>query len=88
VQGVDLNQLLVTHALSTYFMRMADDIPELDLLAGDILLIDRSLTPKPKDVVVVAEESDPDLKIVRFENATNSLQLWGVAVHVIRALRP
>ncbi len=87
IQGVDLNQLLVTHALSTYFMRIASDIPELSLSAEDIVLVDRALNPKPNDIVVLAEEGDPELKIVRFERSSSEFQLWGVVVHLIRKLR-
>lgn len=88
VQGVDTNQLLVKHPLSTYFMRVADDIPELGLGAEDILVVDRSLTPRPNDVVVVGERDEPELKIVRFEHMHSELELWGVAVHLIRNIRP
>jgi DNA polymerase V len=88
VQGVDLNQLLITHALSTYFMRIATDMPELDLLSGDVILVDRSLTPQKNDLVVVTEQHDPELKIVQFEPINSELQFWGVAEHVIRRLRP
>lgn len=88
VQGVDLNQLLVAHPLSTYFMRMAQDIPELDLLAEDIVLVDRALTPRAKDLVVVAETADPELKIARYEEVTEQVELWGVVQHVIRKMRP
>ncbi len=87
VQGVDLNQLLVAHALSTYFMRVDSDIPELDLFAEDIVVVDRSLQPRKNDMVVVSEEADSQLKIVRFDQLDAELQLWGVAVHVIRRLR-
>jgi SOS-response transcriptional repressor LexA len=87
VQGVDLNQLLITHALSTYFMRIATDMPELDLLAGDIVLVDRALKPKKNDLVVVSQEEDPELKIIKFEKLNSQLQFWGVAEHIIRRLR-
>lgn len=86
-QGVDLNQLLVDHALSTYFMRVAADIPELDLRSGDILVVDRSLQPKKADLIVVSEQADPELKITRFADLSGELQLWGVVMHVIRKIR-
>lgn len=88
VQGVDLNQLLVTHSLSTYFMRVANDMPELGLHSEDILLVDRALNPKVNDTVVIAEEGDPELKVIRYQKGLADFELWGVAVHVIRNLRP
>ena len=87
VQGIDANQLLVKHPLSTYFMRVADDNAELGLCAEDILVVDRSLDPKPNDVLVVGERDDPELKIVRFEQMHAELELWGVVVHLIRNIR-
>lgn len=87
VQGVDLNQLLITHALSTYFMRVATDMPEINLVAGDVLLVDRALKPKKNDLVVVSQAEDPELKIIKFENLSSELEFWGVAEHIIRKLR-
>lgn len=82
-----MNRLLVTHALSTYFMRIAADIPELGLQAGDVVLVDRSLRPKKTDLVVVAETEDPELKIIRFKDTKKELELWGVVEHVIRKVK-
>lgn len=87
VQGVDLNQLLVDHPLSTYFMRVAEDIPELGLLAEDILVIDRSAKPKSNDLVVAVRPDDPELKIIRFDGIGSELELWGVAIHLIRKIK-
>jgi SOS-response transcriptional repressor LexA len=87
VQGLDLNELLITHALSTYFMKVAVDMPELSLQEGDVLLVDRALVPKKNDLVVAAINEDPELKIVKFSDITEEFEFWGVAEHVIRKLR-
>jgi DNA polymerase V len=87
VAGVDVNQLVVAHPLSTYFMRVAADIPELELYADDILVIDRSLTPRANDIVVVTEDDEAELKIIRYGEHTENVTLWGVAVHLIRSMR-
>lgn len=87
VRGVDLNQLLVSHPVSTFFMRVAEDLPSLDLLAADILMVDRSLLPKKNDLVVVGGE-DPELRIIRFSDMKKeSLELWGTVVHLIRKVK-
>jgi DNA polymerase V len=88
VSGVDVNQLVVRHPLSTYFMRVAADVPELDVRAEDILVIDRSLNPKINDIIVVTEPDSPELKIVQYTKEHLRAELWGVAVHIIRNLRP
>jgi len=62
-------------------------MPELGLEAEDILLIDRSLAPKPNDLVVVTELDDAELKITRFDNKPRECELWGVAQHIIRTVK-
>lgn len=86
VRGVDLNQLLVQHPLSTYFMKVAGDMPDLGLLTQDIVVVDRSLRPKKNDLVVAAVPEDPELKIVRF-TTKSEFELWGVVTQLIRKLR-
>lgn len=86
VAGVDLNQLLVAHPLSTYFMRIASDISELGLYAEDVVLVDRSLKPKKNDLVVVTVADDPELKVIRFDTK-EELELWGVVEHIIRKVK-
>ncbi len=68
-------------------MRIADDLPELGLLDDDIVLVDRSLKPRRKDLVVIAMQADPELQIARFEHVHEDAELWGVVVHLIRKLR-
>ncbi len=87
VRGVDLNQLLVSHPVSTFFMRVAEDLPELGLLAADIVMVDRSVRPKKNDLIVAGGE-DPELKIIRFSKADKEpLELWGTVIHVIRKVK-
>ncbi|MCC7290207.1 hypothetical protein IT417_03085 [bacterium] len=41
--GIDLNRELVNHPLSTFFLRVADEIPGEDsIIRGDVLVVDRS----------------------------------------------
>jgi DNA polymerase V len=86
-QGVDLNQLLVAHPVSTFFMRLAEDIVELELRAGDIVVVDRSLRPKQNDIVVVSIADAPELQIMRFRRIHSEAQLWGTVQHLIRKLK-
>lgn len=87
IAGANLNELLVEHPLSTYFMRVATDMPALGLMAEDILVVDRGLEPKKNDLVVVAENEDPELKVIRFDAIQKERELWGVAVHIIRKVK-
>lgn len=85
--GLDLNQLLVSSPSSTFFMRLDNDVPHLEFRAGDILQVDRSLSPKVGDIVVVYEEDDPDMKVLRWDSKDKTIQLWGVVVNCIRSIR-
>ncbi len=66
LQPLDLNQLLIKNPIATYFVRVA----------GNILIVDRSLTPKPNDRVVWAHQdqiSTSSLKRMPVE-----AELWGI----------
>lgn len=83
---LDLNRFLVSHPVSTYFVRMDNDrLFREGIRRGDILVVDRSLTPAPRQLVVV--QSDSGFKACRFQPGTpDSLPLfiWGVVTSVIR----
>jgi len=50
---IDLNMELIPSPLSTFFMRVAGDAMGGDgILEGDLLVIDRSVSPRPGRVVV------------------------------------
>ncbi len=66
LQPLDLNQLLIKNPIATYFVRAA----------GDILIVDRTLKPKPTDRVVWSHQdriSTSSLKQMPAE-----AELWGV----------
>lgn len=50
---LDLNELLIRHPAATFFIRVkGNSMEEANIFDGDILIVDRSLTPKNNDVVV------------------------------------
>lgn len=52
---IDLNRELIASPLSTFFMRVCGDAMRGDgIVDGDLLVIDRSLEPRPGRVVVAA----------------------------------
>jgi DNA polymerase V len=54
---IDLNRLLVPAPLSTFLMRVCGDAMRGDgIRDGDLLVIDRTLTPRPGCVVVAVHE--------------------------------
>lgn len=67
LQTLDLNQLLIKNPISTYFIR----IP-----GGDIALVDRSLTPRPNDIVIWDNLGSLQLSV--FHKINTEVQVWGV----------
>ena len=50
---IDLNDLLINNPSSTFLIRAnGNSMMDAGILDGDLLIVDRSLTPKNKDIVV------------------------------------
>lgn len=61
--GLDLNDLLVKHPVSTYYLRVeGDSMTGAGINTGDIIVVDKSLEPRHGDIVVAAVEGDFTLK--------------------------
>lgn len=72
LQTLDLNQLLVKHPISTFFMQDS---------AGGIFIVDRSLTPRHNDLVVWTR--DEKLVITPKHRVEENCELWGVVTATI-----
>jgi len=54
-QPLDLNDLMIDNPTSTFFVRVSGDSMEgLKIFSGDVLVVDRSITPQSGMVVVAA----------------------------------
>jgi DNA polymerase V len=52
---LDINDLVVKHPASTFFVRVeGDSMIGAGIFSGDVLVVDRSLTPKDRSIVVAA----------------------------------
>ena len=61
--AMDLNELLVRHPVSTYYLRVeGDSMSGAGIASGDIVVVDKSLEAKSGDVVVAAVEGEFTLK--------------------------
>ena len=61
--GIDLNEQLIRHPSSTFFLRVSgDSMQGAGILDGDLLVVDRSLEPRPGQIVVAALEGAFTLK--------------------------
>ena len=72
---LDLNELMVRNAMSTYFVRVdGDSMQPAGIFAKDILVVDRSLTPYDKSIVVASVNNEFTVKYFRKQNGKVWLQ--------------
>lgn len=82
---LDLNKLVVKNPISTFYFRVdGDDWTRLAINRGDILVIDRSLEPKAKQLMLFVQDGQFELN--RLDQVTEEAELWGVVTHVIQRL--
>ena len=65
---LDLNALLVKRPAATYFVRVeGDSMINAGILPGDLLVVDRSLTPVDGDIIIAAVDGEFTVKRLRME---------------------
>ena len=66
---LDLNKHLIEKPAATYFVRVTgDSMIEAGIHSGDLLIVDRSLEPKDKNVVIANLDGELTVKRIRFLN--------------------
>lgn len=56
---LDLTEHLVKHPNATYYIKaIGDSMVDYGILSGDLLIVDRSLTPQVDDVVIAAIDGE------------------------------
>ena len=61
--SLDLNQHLITHPTATFFVRVAgESMREAGIHSGDVLIVDRALTPRDGSVVIAVVNGDLTVK--------------------------
>ena len=71
---IDLEKYLIEHPASTYFVKVKwDSMEDAGIKQGDIVILDRSLTPKNWDIVIASLDGDVTLKY--FEKKWGTLKL-------------
>ena len=76
--ALDLNELIIRHPVSTYYLRVeGDSMTGAGIVHGDIVVVDKSLEPKSGDIVVAAVDGDFTLKHLKREGQ----KAWLVAAH-------
>lgn len=65
-QQLDLNQLCIKRPAATYFVRVeGDSMIEAGILAGDLLVVDRSLQARDGDTVIACLNSEFTVKCLQ-----------------------
>jgi len=76
--ALDLNDYLVKHPVSTYYLRVeGDSMTGAGITSGDIVVVDKSLEARSGDIVVAAVDGDFTLKRLKKSGG----QAWLVAEH-------
>ena len=86
--GLDLNQLLITHAGGTYMFRVRGNEWEgAGVFDGDIAIVDRVLDPRKADVVLWWNESAGEFSISKYSAMPKEAALWGIITATIHQFR-
>lgn len=74
-QKLDLNRHLIRHPAATYFVRVAgDSMIEAGIHSGDLLIVDRSLEPQDRNVVIAVLNGE--LTVKRFRRIKEKIFLF------------
>lgn len=64
--ALDLNELVIKHPVATFYLKVeGDSMNGAGILAGDMVVVDKSLDPRSGDIVVAAVDGDFTLKHLR-----------------------
>ncbi len=73
-QPIDLSRTLITNAPATFIMTVAGDSAiDVGIFDGSLITVDRSLSPRDGDAVVVDVNGERSVKIVRISGGRQSL---------------
>ena len=71
---LDLNEYLIKHPAATFIVKAnGPSMTDAGILSGDLLIVDRSITPKNNDIVIASIFGD--LTVKKFQKKENSLFL-------------
>lgn len=89
--GISLDRSLVEHPEATFFFRAAGrDMEASGIYDGDLLVVDRSITPGPGHVVVAVADGEFVIRRSRDLSAGDfsEVTVWGVVRWAIHRLCP
>ena len=82
--SIDLNKELIRHKDATFYVRVSgNEWAEFSMLDRDVLIIDRALTPKAGNLVLIVQQGA--FKVIRFPatRSSTSFIVWGTITYII-----
>ncbi|MDA9247190.1 peptidase S24 [Flavobacteriaceae bacterium] len=82
--SIDLNKELIRHKDATFYVRVSgNEWAEFSMLDRDVLIIDRALTPKAGNLVLIVQQGA--FKVIYFpvNNRSSSFIVWGTITYII-----
>ena len=66
---LDLNLHLVRRQASTFFIRAeGESMKNIGIFSGDLMIVDRSISPQPNDIVIAVVNGELTVKRLNFKN--------------------
>ena len=82
--SIDLNKELIYYKDATFYVRVSgNEWSEFSMLDSDVLIIDRALTPKAGNLVLIVQLGA--FKVIRFPatSGSTSFTVWGTITYII-----
>lgn len=81
---LNLHKYVVQHPAATFFVRMVGDaMEEHGIYDGDILVIDRSLTPRKESIVLALTDGEFIVRV--YQDLEVGSDVWGVVTFSLKA---
>lgn len=86
LEGLSLTQLLISHPVSTFFLRIKGHRWEdKGIFEGDIAIVDRALTPHKMDLAIWWQ--DDSFIISKHWAVPEDTEMWGVVTAIVHQYR-
>lgn len=81
---IDLNNVLVHNADSTFYIRVIDEsFAEFEINKDDVLIVDKSIVPTANQLAIVTQ--DDNFQVMRMSKQDGSkLIIWGTITYIIK----
>jgi len=82
--SLDMNRILIRHPAASILMEIQSSrYSRVGIFEGDLVIIDRSLNPDKKSIVVFEESGE--FRIGRLEKISEDLVVFGVVTYIIHS---